>query len=101
MAVFFINSLLIIKKAIIYDDNITISLNGVNNIRLRKYRVNVRNNDFIKRTNIYNNSAFFNAINFFLNHEIWVVKGYKFAKPFEAVLLIKFIELNIDDVAIS
>jgi len=65
MAVFPINSLLIKKRIITYNDNITIFLNGVNNIRLRKYKINVRNNDFIKRTNIYDNFTFFNALNFF------------------------------------
>jgi len=65
MAVFFINSLLIKEGIIVYDGDITIFLNGVNNIRLRKYRVNVRNSNFIKRINIYNSFAFFNAINFF------------------------------------
>jgi len=101
MTVFPVNFLLIKEEVTIYNGNITIVLNGINNIRLRKYRVNVWNNNFVKRTNIYDNSAFFYAINFFLNHEVWVVKKYKFAKPLEAVLLIKFIELNIDDVAIS
>jgi len=70
MTVFPVNFLLIKEGVTIYNGNITIVLNGINNIRLRKYRVNVWNNNFVKRTNIYDNSAFFYAINFFLNHEV-------------------------------
>lgn len=101
VAVFPVDFLLVEEGAIVYDGNITTSLDGVNNIRLRGYRVNVRNSDFVKRTDIHDNSAFLDAINFLLYHEAWVAEGCRFARPLEAVLLVKFIELSIDDVAIS
>ena len=95
------NPLLVEKKTIVYYRNIAITLNGVNNIRLRGYRVYIWYSNLIKYTNIHDNSFFFNTVYLFLNHEARIAKKYWFGKLFKAALLLKFIELFIDNFAVS
>ena len=96
-----INPSLVEEETAVYYRDVAIILDGVNNIRLREYRVYIWYSNLVKYTNVHDNSFFLNAVHLFPNNEAWVAKEYRLNKLFKATLLLKLIELLIDNFAVS
>ena len=69
-----VNPLLVEKKAAVHYRDVATILDGVDNIRLRGYRVHIWYSDLVERTNVHDNSSFLDPICFFLYDEAWVTK---------------------------
>ena len=96
-----INPPLVEKGAAVHYRDVTTALNGVNNIRLRGYRVHIWYSDLIKRADVHDNSSFPNIVHLFPNDEAWVAKGCGLSRLFKATLLIKLVELRVNYLAVS